>query len=123
MPKYTDYKRDEDGDRAIESGSFVLVHDIDVVRQLLISNVKLMKNDWFTNLDEGVLYLDNDKGMLGSNSVSSANEGQIIAQINNTTGVQLIEEFESSLENSKYSFNAKVLSEFGTIEINETIGF
>jgi len=123
MPKYTDYKRDENGDRVIENGRYALIHDIDVVEQRIKERVKLTQKDWFLDLSEGVLYIDNDEGLLGSNSVSAANEGQIISQIDNTPGVTLIENFTSELVDGKYILNATVLSEFGTIEINDTLGF
>ncbi len=57
MFKYTMYKRDSTGDRLIQNGNYQLVHDIDVVKQLLESNLKLIQKDWFLNFDEGILYI------------------------------------------------------------------
>lgn len=126
MFKYTMYKRDpQTGDRLIRNGNFVLIHDIDVVKQLLESNLKLIKKDWFLNFDEGILYLDNEAGLLGANEVSAAHEGQILATIENTTGVLTVEEFIFEIVNNELIVNSNVLSEFGgiilPIEVEEEI--
>ena len=122
MFKYTMYKRDpQTGDRIIENGNFALVHDIDVVKQLLESNLELIQRDWFLNFDEGILYLDNDAGLLGANEVSAAHEGQILAIIENTTGVLTVEEFTFGIENNVLTVNAKAISEFGELPISQEL--
>ena len=118
MFKYTMYKRDPDtGDRLIENGNYVLIHDIDVVKQLLESNLKLIKKDWFLNFDEGILYLDNDAGLLGANEVSAAHEGQILATIESTTGVITVEDFSFGIVDDALTIVANVISEFSSIPI------
>lgn len=122
MFKYTMYKRDpQTGDRIIEKGNFALVHDIDVVKQLLESNLRLIQKDWYLNFDEGILYLDNDAGLLGANEVSAAHEGQILAIIENTTGVLTVEEFVFGIENNELIVTAKAISEFGEIPISQEL--
>lgn len=116
------YKRDpQTGDRIIEKGNFALVHDIDVVKQLLESNLRLIQKDWYLNFDEGILYLDNDAGLLGANEVSAAHEGQILAIIENTTGVLTVEEFVFGIENNELIVTAKAISEFGEIPISQEL--
>lgn len=122
MFKYTMYKRDPDtGDRLIEDGNYVLIHDIDVVKQLIESNLRLIKKDWFLNFDEGILYLDNDAGLLGANEVSSAHEGQILATIENTTGVLTVEDFVFGIVNNKLTVGATAISEFGEVPISQEL--
>lgn len=124
MHKYTMYKRDsETGDRLIENGNYQLVNDIDVVKQLLESNLKLIKKDWFLNFDEGILYLDNDNGLLGASEVDAAIEGQLLATIENTKGVLTVESFEFEIENNALIVNSTALSEFGPVIINQEISF
>lgn len=124
MHKYTMYKRDsETGDRLIENGNYQLINDIDVVKQLLESNLKLIKKDWFLNFDEGILYLDNDNGLLGASEVDAAIEGQLLATIENTKGVLTVESFEFEIENNALIVNSTALSEFGPVIINQEISF
>jgi hypothetical protein len=119
MATYTMFKRDDNGDRLIENGNYVIIEDIDVVKQLLESNLKLIKKDWFLNFDEGILYLDNDNGLLGAVEVSSAHEGQILAAIENTTGILTVDQFVFGIENNKMTVETTVNSEFGSISINQ----
>ncbi len=117
MATYSMYKRDSTGDRLIENGNYVIIEDIEVVQQLLYSNLKLIKKDWFLDLDEGILYLDNDNGLLGASEVTTALEGQLLAAIQNTTGVLTVESFTFEIENNELVFDATVLSEFGNITV------
>jgi hypothetical protein len=121
MNKYTMYKRDSNGDRIIENGDFALVHDIDVVKQLLESNLKLIQKDWFLNFDEGILYIDNDAGLFGANEVSSAHEGQILAMIENTRGVLTVGKFVFGIVNNLLTVSATAISEFGEIPISQEL--
>jgi hypothetical protein len=119
MATYTMFKRDSNGDRLIVDGNYVIIEDIDVVKQLLESNLKLIKRDWFLNFDEGILYLDNDEGLFGAVEVGAAHEGQILAAIENTTGVLTVEQFVFGIDNNKFKVDSTVNSEFGPISINQ----
>lgn len=89
MPQFLVWKEDENQDKIIESGDFVLLEDQDAVIQQLGTNIRLAKNDWFTDLNEGLRWIDNnERGILGSSSLSLENEAEIIAIINSSFGVK-----------------------------------
>ena len=121
MPTYIDYKLDADGDRATENGTFVLVEDADVIKQQMETNLKLSKKDWFLNLDEGILYFDNDNGIMGARKITTAQEGQLIAASENTIGVISLNTFELDLQRTELLVTIEALTEFGEIELETTI--
>lgn len=121
MATYTDYKLDANGDRAIENGTFVLVEDKDVIAQQMETNLKLSKKDWFLNFDEGILYFDNEAGILGSKVITTAQEGQLQAAAENTVGVISLNNFEFDLQRTELIVTIEALTEFGELELEVTV--
>ncbi len=123
MATYTDYKLDSNGDRAIENGTFVLVENKDVIAQQMETNLKLSKKDWFLNFDEGILYFDNEteSGILGSKVLTTAQEGQLQAAAENTTGVISLNNFEFDLSRTELTVTIEALTEFGELELEVTV--
>jgi hypothetical protein len=121
MATYTDYKLDASGDRAIENGSFVIVEDAEVIKQQMETNLKLSKKDWFLNFDEGILFFDNDAGIMGAKTITTAQEGQLIAASENTLGVISLNKFELDLGQTELVVDIEALTEFGVIELEVTL--
>lgn len=122
MAKYQAYKIDEtSGDYTLENGTFVLVEDLDFVKQKLKYVVKLSKNDWFLNFDEGVTYFDNQKGLMGSRELSTLNEGEIRSIVLSVEGVLQIKEFNYTIANDEMIIELVVLTEFGEATIVEVL--
>ena len=122
MAKYQAYKIDEtSGDYTLENGTFVLVEDLDFVKQKLKYIVKLSKNDWFLNFDEGVTYFDNQKGLMGSRELSTLNEGEIRSIVLSVEGVLQIKEFNYTIANDEMIIELVVLTEFGEATIVEVL--
>jgi hypothetical protein len=111
--KYSTFKETEDRDLAIENGDFVLLEDQDAIQQQLGTTLRLNKNDWFLDLDEGLRWTDNDRGILGANELSPENEAEIISRTNNTFGVTQITEFEAGFVTSTdFEIKETVTTEF-----------
>lgn len=123
MATYTDYKLDINGDRAIENGTFVLAEDKDVIAQQIETNMRLSKKDWFLNFDEGIQFFDNgtENGILGSKVITTAQEGQLQAAAENTTGVISLNNFELNLSQTELAVTIEALTEFGELELEVTI--
>lgn len=122
MAKYQAYKIDEtSGDYTLENGTFVLVEDLDFVKQKLKYVVKLSKNDWFLNFDEGVTYFDNQKGLMGSRELSTLNEGEIRSIVLSVEGVLQIKEFNYTIAIDEMIIELVVLTEFGEATIVEVL--
>lgn len=123
MHTYSAYKLTGDNDRAIENGSFVLIYDQEVIEQQIKVNLQLIKNDWFLNYDEGILYYDNDAGIFGAKELTTAQGGQLQAAAENTIGVTLLESFDFELDGTELIINMVALTEFGQIKIeNFSVG-
>ena len=122
MAKYQAYKIDEiSGDYALENGTFVLVEDLDFVKQKLKYVVKLSKKDWFLNFDEGITYFDNQKGLMGSRELSTLNEGEIRAMVLSVEGVLQIKDFNYTITSNEMTIELVVLTEFGEATIAEVL--
>lgn len=117
MEIYSAFKLTKDNDRAIENGAFVLIHDKDVIKQQIKINLKLLKKDWFLNYDEGILYFDNQAGIIGAKELTTVQGGQIQAAAENTIGVVVLESYDFDIEGTELVVNIVALTEFGKIKI------
>ncbi len=122
MATYEDYKLSSTGDRAIENGSFVLVEDAEVIKQQMETNLKLSQKDWFLDFDEGILYFDNDNGILGAKEITTAQEGQLQAAAENTIGVVSLNKFEYDLGQTTLTVSIQAVTQFGEIDLTVTTG-
>ncbi len=123
MNTYSAFKLNPDGDRAIENGSFVFVYDQYVIEQQIKTNLQLIKKDWFLNLDEGILYFDNEAGIIGAKELSTIQGGQIQAAAENTIGVIVLESYDFEILGNELIINIVALTEFGRIKIeNFSVG-
>lgn len=117
------WKEDENQDKVVENGSFVLLEDQDAVIQQLGTALRLAKNDQFTDLDEGFRYLDDgERGILGASELSLENEEEIIRQINNSFGVrQLLSLTTEFIDNTSFRISVVVSTIFSETPVTITV--
>ena len=116
------WKEDENQDKVIENGSFVLLEDEDAVIQQLGTTLRLAKNDQFTDLDEGLRYVDDERGILGANDLSLENEAEIIERINNSFGInQLISLATEFDDNESFRIEAVVTTIFSDTPVTASV--
>ena len=120
------YKETEDQNLAIENGDIVLLEDQDAVIQQIGTVLRLAKNDWFLDLDEGLRYLDADeqeRQILGAPNLSLENETEIIEKINGVFGVVSLIELKSEFlnDNTTFSITGTVTTIFSTIPLSVSV--
>lgn len=109
MAQFLTWKEDENQDKVLENGDFVLLEDEDAVVQQIGTVLRLAKNDWFTDLDEGLRWVDGDKGILGANDLSLENEAEIIDKINQVFGVRRLQSFSAEfVDETSFRIDATV---------------
>lgn len=119
------FKETPDQDLAIENGDFILLEDEDAVVQQLGTVLRLAKFDWFLDLDEGLRYVDGERGILGANELNLENEAEIIEKINNVFGVrQLVSLTTSFLTETSFEIKATVTTIFSEQQVtaSATVG-
>jgi len=122
MPQYLIWKEDENQDKVIENGDFVLLEDEEAVIQQLGTTLRLAKNDWFMNLNEGLRWIDDERGILGADRLSLENEAEIIEKINNSFGIrQLISLKAEFIDETSFLISAVVSTVFSETPINVNI--
>lgn len=105
--QFITFKETEDQDLAIENGDFVLLEDQDAIVQQVGTVLRLAKNDWFTDLEEGLRYIDTEepeRQILGAPSLSLENETEIIEKINGVFGVTSLISLDKEFLNDNTSF-------------------
>jgi len=113
MPQFTVWKEDENQDKVIENGDFVLLNDDEAVRQQLGTVLRLAKNDWFTDLNEGLRWVGGERAILGSDGLSLENEAEIIERINSSFGVRQLVSLDTEFtDETSFSISATVISVF-----------
>lgn len=116
------FKETATEDLAVENGDFVLLEDEDAVVQQLGTVLRQAKFDWFLDLDEGLRYLDGERGILGASELSLENEAEIIEKINNTFGVrQLVSLTAAFLTATSFEIKATVTTIFSERQITVAI--
>jgi len=120
------YKETPDQNLAIENGDIVLLEDQDAIIQQLGTVLRLAKNDWFLDLDEGLRYLDADeqeRQILGAPNLSLENETEIIEKINGVFGVVSLIDLSTEFlnDNTTFSIKATVTTIFSTIPLSVSI--
>jgi len=116
------FKETADQDLAVEDGTFVMLEDEDAVVQQIGTVLRLAKFDWFLDLDEGLRYVDGERGILGAADLSLENEAEIIETINNVFGVQqLISLTTTFLTETSFEIKATVTTIFSEQQITTTV--
>lgn len=120
------YKETPDQNLAIENGDIVLLEDQDAIIQQLGTVLRLAKNDWFLDLDEGLRYLDaeeQERQILGAPNLSLENETEIIEKINGVFGVVSLIDLSTEFlnDNTTFSIKATVTTIFSTIPLSVSV--
>lgn len=116
------FKENATQDLAVETGTFVMLEDEDAVVQQLGTVLRQAKFDWFLDLDEGLRYLDGERGILGASELSLENEAEIIQKINNVFGVrQLVSLTTAFLTATSFEIKATVTTIFSERQITIAI--
>lgn len=116
------FKETADQDLAVENGTFVMLEDQDAVVQQIGTVLRLAKFDWFLDLDQGLRYVDGERGILGADNLSLENEAEIIENINNVFGVQqLVSLTTNFLTETSFEIKAVVTTIFSEQQITTTV--
>lgn len=116
------FKETATQDLAVENGTFVMLEDEDAVVQQIGTVLRLAKFDWFLDLDEGLRYVDGERGILGASELSLENEAEIIETINNVFGVrQLVSLTTAFLTETSFEIKAVVTTIFSEQQITVAI--
>lgn len=122
MAQFLTWKEDENQDKILENGDFVLLEDEDAVIQQIGTVLRLAKNDWFTDLDEGLRWVDGDRGILGANDLSLENEAEIIDKINGVFGVRRLQSLSSEfIDETSFRIDATVSTIFSETPLTISI--
>lgn len=123
MAIYKIWEETEDFDLAFENGDYRFVEDQDAIQQQLGTSLRESKEDWFLDLALGLRWVDNTRGILGANELSSENEADMINIINNVFGVTQLVQFASGfITNENFQVTAAVSTEFSTtVDLDITV--
>ena len=88
--------------------------------------MRLAKNDWFLDLDEGLRYLDGDnpnRQILGASGLNLENETEIIEKINAVFGVVALVSFNAGFLDDGVTFQitGDITTKFSNVPITVTI--
>ena len=109
------YRRlDENGDYVFGSGSNNFVTDLEAVAQAIMTRMKLLKGEWWENLNEGLPLWQEILGSSGSNEHLTYVDNLITQRIANTKGVTGILGYEGNWNSStrQYKFISKINTEY-----------
>lgn len=121
MAQFQVWKEDANQDKIIENGDFVLLEDQDAIIQQIGTVLRLAKNDQFTDLDEGLRWVDGERGILGNNDLSLENEAEIIEKITNVFGVRQLRSLTTEFtDETTFRIEATVNTIFSTTPLTVT---
>lgn len=95
--------------------------DSDAVVQAINTNLKLLKGEWWENIDEGFPLFQNVLANSGSSDHIKAVDILVKERILSTEGVKEIVGFNSVFVNRRYSASCSVKTKFGVIAQAEVI--
>ena len=118
------YRRlDENGDYVFGSGSNNFVIDLEAVAQAVMTRLKLLRGEWWENLEEGLPLWQEILGSSGSNEHLTYVDNLITQRIFNTPGVTAILDYEGIWNSStrQYRFNSKINTSYSETTIEGVI--
>ncbi len=122
MPTYRIFKETDDQDLAIEGGDIAFLEDQDAVVQQIGTALRNSKNDYFLDLDEGLRWVDNERGILGASDLSPENEAEIIQKTAGVFGVTQLVSFTADFTNPEdFEIKESVLTEFSQTPVEVTL--
>ena len=110
------WKEDENQDKILENGDFVLLEDQDAVIQQIGTVLRLAKNDQFTDLEEGLRWVDDERGILGASDLSLENEAEIIEKITGVFGVRQLQSLTAEFtDETSFTFSLATQTEWNRL--------
>lgn len=110
---------DSNGDYSFGKGQQNITYGVYAVAQAIETRLKLLKNEWWENTEEGLPLF---QAIIGSGIQDKDIIDNIIKErIINTQDVISIEEFESTIENRLYTVSCKILTKYGYAYVNKTL--
>lgn len=119
-------KLNDDGD--IETSGIIFHSDKESIAQTIMTRLKLFTGEYFRNNVEGMPWFekeDGSEGILSKGYSLSQVESIIRNRISNTDGVLTILQFQTQLDQTRrwLTVKAVVMTNFGTVEINDGFGY
>ena len=119
--KYKTRRLDANGDFVI-SGE-VWIYDIEAIQQTINTRLNLFSAEYWRDVSDGTPWINSILGKNNSLNTIQSKSSLLKNRILNTDGVIAILEWSSdfSYEDRKFSVNATVLTEYGTLDLNEDL--
>lgn len=119
-------KLNDDGD--IKTSGIIFHSDKESIAQTIMTRLKLFTGEYFRNNVEGMPWFekeDGSEGILSKGYSLSQVESIIRNRISNTDGVLTILQFQTQLDQTRrwLTVKAVVMTNFGTVEINDGFGY
>lgn len=112
---------DTNGDYSFGKSQQNFTYGIYAVRQAIQTRLKLLKEEWWENLEEGLPLFQEILGTPTSTDNKDIVDSIISERILGTEKVHSIKEFESRFEGREYFFYCKVVTEYGVLDYTEKI--
>lgn len=114
------YRRLEDNDYSFGQGSNGFLSQVEAVAQAIVTRLKLLKNEWWENLNEGTPLWQQ---VLGAHIKDMKIVDKIfLTRVKGTKGVKSVTDYQSSFNSDTrhYEFQCTVDTEYGqtTVEVS-----
>ena len=118
------YRRlDSNGDYTFGAGNNNFLVDVEAVSQAVMTRLKLLKGEWWEDLEDGLPLWQEILGSQGSNQHLTYVDNLITQRVFNTPGVTHIIDYEGLWNSStrQYSFSARINTEYSETIIEGVI--
>ena len=115
------YRSLSSGDYFLGGGVGEFLSGVEAVAQAIITRIKLLKNEWWEDLEDGTPLWQSILGH-AEGDIKVVDE-IILKRISRTVGVKDITEYDSSFDTQtrKYSFKATVDTNYGSVTVEESL--
>lgn len=110
---------DADGDYSFGKSQQNITYGIYAVAQAIKTRLKLLKGEWWENLEEGTPLFQEILGARGSSDRQMIVDSIVKDRIINTRDVLAIRDFSSEFKNREYTFSCTVTTRYGDIDIGD----
>jgi hypothetical protein len=116
-------KLDQNGDYTFGKGQQCLTYGTYAVSQAIQTKMKLLKGEWFEDIEEGLPLFQQILRVQPTDSNLTIIDSLIKSRILGTTDVAGIESFSSDYDSSerRYSYSAVVDTKYGAITVSNTL--
>ena len=111
-------KVDEKGDPIIKSGKYVFAFDLEAVLVVCDQVMRTQLGEYRYSKSSGIEYFNN---VFTGNPNFQQFRKQSIQKLQAVTGVVRVSRFEYNLENNILSYDAEIITEFGSGAINGSV--